>query len=52
MQRVVAERLVYKFSRHLEARATIQPGETVLVESEKHGTLVIPTVMAMLIQPT
>ena len=34
MQRVVAEPLVYEFSRHLEARATIQPGETVLVESE------------------
>ena len=34
MQRVVAEPLVYEFSRHLEARVTIQPGETVLVESE------------------
>ncbi len=48
MQRVVAEPLVYEFSRHLEARATIQPGEAVLVESEKHGTLV----MATLIQAT
>ena len=34
MQRVVAEPLVYEFSRHLEARATIQPGETLVVESE------------------
>ena len=34
MQRVVAEPLVYEFSRHLEPRVTIQPGESVVVESE------------------
>jgi acetamidase/formamidase len=34
MQRVAAEPLVYEFSRHLEPRVTIQPGESVLVESE------------------
>lgn len=34
MQRVSAEPLVYEFSRHLPPRATIEPGETILVEAE------------------
>ncbi len=34
MQRVAAEPLVYEFSRHLAPRVTIQPGESLLVESE------------------
>lgn len=34
MQKVLAYPLVYEFSRHLKPRATIQPGETLLVESE------------------
>lgn len=34
MQRVAASPLVYEFSRHLEPRARIESGETLLVESE------------------
>lgn len=34
MQRVPAEPLNYEFSRHLEPRVHIAPGETILVESE------------------
>lgn len=34
MQQVAALPLVYEFSRHLPPRATIRPGETLLVESE------------------
>ena len=34
MQRVSAQPLNYEFSRHVPARLTIRPGETVLVESE------------------
>ena len=34
MQRVSSEPLNYEFSRHLEPRVHIAPGETILVESE------------------
>lgn len=34
MQRVNAQPLVYEFTRHLPPRATIDPGETILVEAE------------------
>jgi acetamidase/formamidase len=34
MQRVPAEPLIYEFSRHNEPRARINPGESILVESE------------------
>ena len=34
MQRVSAEPLNYEFSRHLQPRAQIEPGETIVVEAE------------------
>ncbi len=34
MKRVPAEPLLYEFSRHVEPRLSIAPGETILVESE------------------
>ncbi len=34
MKRVASRPLIYEFSRHLEPRARIEPGETLLVESE------------------
>ena len=34
MQHVQARPLVYEFSRHLEPRCRIDPGETIVVESE------------------
>jgi len=34
MKRINAQPLVYEFSRHLEPRASIAPGETIIVESE------------------
>jgi amidase len=34
MKRVNAQPLVYEFSRHLEPRVTIAPGDTIIVESE------------------
>ncbi|MBW3543871.1 MAG: acetamidase/formamidase family protein [Planctomycetes bacterium] len=34
MQHVAARPLVYEFSRHLEPRAVIRPGETIIVEAE------------------
>ncbi len=34
MQKVSAYPLIYEFSRHLALRATVDPGETLLVESE------------------
>ncbi len=34
MQRVPAQPLNYEFSRHPEPRATVRPGETILVEAE------------------
>jgi acetamidase/formamidase len=34
MKRVNAQPLVYEFSRHLQPRVSIEPGETIMVESE------------------